>query len=174
MFKRFFSLILILLMCCSLSSAASYQTEHSHAKGNDETIMTSDYVLTAKVDPDLLDRLFGASDEIISGSTIELLEYFLGSPFMWEQTFSPSSIPNYEPMDFSNHKAYRELITREDLLETLDNYAKSILQGSKSDEPDKVKFEKLLIQPDVVLLISDLTDITAVYPSLQSIFNNLE
>ena len=193
MFKKIFSMVLVFLICCSTSITVFAQAEHSHVEENDasngneetaiinvtspspgivvtdaEMIIASDCVQTATADSEYLEWLLGASDEIISASTIELLEYFLKSPFMGQQVYSCFSTPNNREIDFSCHEAFRELISREDCVESLESYAESILCGSKSDELDIAKFEKLLAQPSVESLISDS------YPNLRSIYTASE
>lgn len=195
MFKKIFPVVLFFLMCCSLSVTAFSQEECSHAEGNDvsngdakpafidvtslspgiiitdaELIIASNCVQTTTVDSEYLAWLLGAPEGIISSSTPELLKYFLQSPFMGQQVYSCSSTLNNEGIDFSCHEAFRELISREDFAEELEHYAESILYGPISDELDKTKFEKLLVQPLVKSLVSDLTDTAASYPYLQSIY----
>lgn len=192
-------MLLVFLVCCSTSITVSSQAEHSHVEENDvsngnqepaiinvtslspgivitdaEMVIASNCVQTATADPEYLEWLLGAPDEILSSSTLELLEFFLCSPFMGQQVYSCSSTLNNEDIDFSCHEAFRELISREDCIEALENYAGSILCGSKSDELDKTKFEKLLIQPFVKSLISDLADTATSYPNLRSIYTTSE
>lgn len=135
-----------------------------------ETVINSDYVMTAKVDSEYLEWIFGAPEEIISASTIELLEYFLGSPFMGQQIFSCSSTSKKREIDFSCHEAFRELISREDCVEVLERYSGSILYSSENDELDRTKFERLLSQPLVKSIISDLPSASTSCPNLQGIY----
>lgn len=119
MFKKIFSMILAFLLCCSTSITVFAQAEHSHVEendasnGNEETaiinvtsstpeivttddgmFIDSDYVFTATADPEYWDWLVGTPDEILSASTIELLEYFLNSRFMGQEVYSCSSTLN--------------------------------------------------------------------------------
>lgn len=195
MFKKIISLILVVLVCCSTAMTVFVQAENSHVEENNvsngneepsitnaklisseivaeepETVISSDYVMTASVDSEYFEWLLCVPDEIISASTIELLEYFLKSPFMGQQIFSCSSTLEEREIDFSCHEAFRELISREDCIDVLENYAESILNGSKSDELDRTKFEKLLAQPLVKSIISDLPSIATRCPNLQSLY----
>lgn len=126
------------------------------------------------MNPDYSEWLLGAPDEIISASTTELLEYFLKSPFMGQRIYSCSSVPDYNEIDFSCHKAFRELISREDCIDTLENYAGNILRGAESAESDKIGFAKLLTQPSVKTLIDDLADTATDYPNLRNMYTAAE
>lgn len=199
MFKKFFSLVLVVLLCCSTPMNVFAQTEHSHVEGNDvsngnegsaitntmslssemieeesETVINSDYVMTTNVDSEYLEWLLGVPDEIISASTIEVLEYFLESPFMGQQIFSCSSTFEEREIDFSCHEAFRELVSREDCIEVLESFAGSILYSPENDELNLSKFEKLLSQPLVESLLSDLTSSADGYPNLQSMYTQSE
>lgn len=171
MVKKNISMILALLICCSTLIAVFAQADHSHieesdvsSNGHEEpaavnatspspgTVITGpemgidlNYVFTAAADGEYLEWLLGAPDEILSASTMELLDYFLNTPFMGQQVYSCSSTPNEREIDFSCHEAFRELISREDFTEAVDAYAESILSGSKIDELDKAAFERLLV-----------------------------
>ena len=190
MFKKFLSIILVFLMCCAALVTVFAQSEHLHAEENsasgvseeyaatdvtgassgivtagDRLAINPDYLLTAKVDPDYLEWIFGAPDEILSASTMELLEYFLDTPFLQQQFFVYST-PVKPEIDFSCHKAFRELISRDDFVETLENYAGSILHGLKSDKFDIAGFDEILAQPSVKSIISDSTYSADSYPNL--------
>ena len=198
MFKKILSIILVFLMCCAALVTVFAQSEHLHAEENsasgvseeyaatdvtgasyvivtagDRLAINPDYLLTAKVDPDYLEWIFGAPDEILSASTMELLEYFLDTPFLQQQFFVYST-PVKPEIDFSCHKAFRELISRDDFVETLENYAGSILHGLKNDEFDIAGFDEILAQPSVKSIISDSTYSADSYPNLQSIYTAFE
>lgn len=187
MFKKIFSMMLVFLLCCSASITVFAQAEHSHVEENDASIgneetaiinvtsptseIDSDYVFTATADPKYWDWLVGAPDEILSASTIELLEYFLNSRFVEQSIYSYASSTMYKrELGFSSSEAFRELISRDDFMETLEIYAESILNGSNSSEQDKFKFEKLLSQPSVKSLIADSEYSATNYPNLRSIY----
>ena len=193
MYKKFFPLMLAVLICCSTSMTVFARTEYSHVEENDvsnvseepeitnatplspeividEPEIVIDYALIASANAKYTEWLFSVPDEIMSASTIELLEYFLESQFMGQQIFSFSSTPRKRKIDFSRHEAFRELISREDFIEALESYAGSILYSSERDELDIAKFEKLLAQPLVKSIISDLPSTAASCPNLQSIY----
>lgn len=199
MFRKIFPMILAFLLCCSVSITVFAQAEHSYVEENDTsngneetaiinvtspspgivvtdagTAIASDYVQTATADPEFVDWILGAPDEIMSASTIELLEYFLNSRFMGQEVYSCSSTLSNRKSDFSCHEAFRELISREDCMKALEDYAESIINGSKSGELDKIKFEKLLVQPLVESLISDSEYDATSYPNLRSIYTTSE
>ena len=201
MFRRILSIVLVFLLCCSITITTSAQTEHSHieendaSNGNEETAtinatssssemvmadteiaIAPDCLFTATADPEYLEWLYGAPDAIISASTVELLEYFLETPFMGQQVFSclsTSSTANNNEVDFSCHEAFRELISREDFLVALESYAERILNASDSSELEINTFEKLLVEPSVESLASDLECSADRYPNLQSIYATL-
>lgn len=177
MFKKIFSILLVFLLCCSTSIILFAQTKPSRVEETeiiDPTSVSSDYVMTVNVDSEYLEWLLGVPDEIVSASTIELLEYFLESPFVGQQIYSCSSSFEEREIDFSCHEAFRELISREDFMEALENYAESILCSLKSSERDRAAFEKLLAQPHVESLISDSEHIATSYPNLRSIYTTSE
>lgn len=187
MFKKIFSMMLVFLLCCSASITVFALAEHSHVEendafsGNEETAIInvtsptseidSDYVFTVTADSEYWDWLVGAPDEILSASTIELLEYFLNSRFVEQTIYSYASSTMYKrELGFSCSEAFRELISRDDFMEALEIYAESILSSSESSEQDKFKFEKLLAQPSVKSLISDSEYSAINYPNLLSIY----
>ncbi len=199
MFKKIFSLTLAILLCCSTPITVFTQAEHSHIEENyvsngidesaitntaslsseivteeSETVINSDYVLTTSLDSEYLEWLLGAPDEIMSTTTFELLDYFLKSPFMGQQIFSVSATPADREIDFSCHEAFRELISREDCIEVLESYAGSILYGSEKNELDITKLEKLLAQPSIKSIVSDLSSTASSCPNLQSIYSASE
>ncbi len=199
MFKKFLSIILVFLMCCAASITVFAHSEHLHAEENSASGVSEEYAATdvtgassgivtagdrLAINPDFvydtitvkseyLERLHDAPDEILSASTMELLKYFLDTPFLQQQFFVYST-PVKPEIDFSRHKAFRELISRDDFVETLENYAGSILHGLKSDKFDIAGFDEILAQPSVKSIISDSTYSADSYPNLQSIYTAFE
>ena len=176
MFKKVFSAILVLFVCCSASIVIFSQAEQPPVEENRtdaETAFDLRNAQTATADAEYLEWLLGAPDEILSSSTAQLLEFFLASSFMGQQIYSCSSTTNSTESDFSCHKAFRELVLREDLVQALEDYAESILNGSKRSELEKAKFEKLLAHPFVKSLLFDSESTAADHPNLQSIYNCL-
>ncbi len=198
MLKKFFSLVLVILICCSTSLNVFAQTEHLHVEennvsnGNEEPAVTdtstlcsgsviedseivgnSDYLFVTYADSEYLEWLLGVPDEIKCASTSELLEYFLQSPFMGQQIYSSSTFEERE-IDFSCHEAFRELVSREDCIEVLENYVGTILYSSENDELDIAKFEKLLAQPSVGSILFESPSAAESCPNLQSIYTQSE
>lgn len=197
MFKKFLSIILVFLMCCAALVTVFAQSEHLHAEENSASGVSEEYAATdvtgassgivtegdrLAINPDFvyytvtvkseyLEWLHDAPDEILSAPTMELLEYFLDTPFMGQQIFSLSSTFEKTETDFSCHKAFRELISRDDFTEALESYAGSILHGLKNDEFDIAGFDEILAQPSVKSIISDSTYSADSYPNLQIILN---
>ncbi len=199
MFKKIFSVILVLIICCSISITVFSQTDHSHAERNapaaldagsaiDDSIAPDheakitdwEVYIIPEEDPEFWEESHGAPDEVLSGSTSELLEYFLQTQFIRQRLYSEvyassfSAIPT-EDFDYSVHEAFRELISREDFLEVLEDHAKTIPDASKSDDDeDKRMIEKILAQPRVRSLVSDSANAAYEYPNLQSMYAALD
>ena len=197
MFKKIFFIALAVLISCSALVLAFAQTKRSPAEENtaangseghsadtaplssgivtEESGIMNDpaYLFTASADPEYLEWLLAVPDEIKCASTGELLGYFLESPFMGQQLYSSSTFEVRE-IDFSCHEAFRELVSREDCIEVLEQYAGSFLNDSEYNEPDLAKFEKLLAQPSVRSLLSDLPAAAESCPNLQRIYTRSE
>ncbi len=166
MIKKLLSItMLIFLTCFSLSAVACSNTKPSDE--NDEY---------AADEAELWEWKYGAPDEVLSGSTSELLEFFLQSNYMWMELAyegflsSPPTTP-HEP-DFTCHEAFAELITRDDLPKVLEEYAGKILRGkfdvNYTISGDETSFDKVLKQPSVKSLLTDLTDM----PNLQKMYDS--
>lgn len=193
MFKRIFSLTLALLICCTASITVFSQAEHSHAEENDvsdvneaaqginasstsfesatgDVKIDSEYIMTGTANSEYWEWLNGAPDEVLSGSTAEVLEYFLNSNFLGQQVLSCSSTPRKTEIDFSCHEAFREFISREDCIEVLESYAGSLLSSLEDDEFEITKLEEVLSALSMKPLLSDLES----YPELQSMYTEVE
>ncbi len=111
-------------------------------------------------DSGYLDMLYGAPEEILNGGTSELLEYFLESKYLAQETFdfavSSPNVSNKES-DFTLNAVYRELIKREDLPEIITEYAKRF-DNADADDYDRIKFAKLLDQPHMKWIVPELSD----------------
>jgi hypothetical protein len=68
--------------------------------------------------------IYSAPDDILNGTTSGLLEYFLDSLFLHQDIYSRSTIGGTYKSDYTCHAAFKELVSRKDLLQTLENYAK--------------------------------------------------
>ena len=201
MFKKFLSIMLVFIICCSTSITVFTQEERSHIEGNDvsansanneesvtdnvnsnstdtDTVTDSDYVHT-ETGSDYLQWLRSAPDEILTASTAELLEYFMNSQFLFQEVFCihrSTFDDNYE-VDLSDHEAFGELISREDLIDALDDYAETILYDSENNELaewDRTAFEELIAQPNIASLVYDLAHTDANYSNLQSIYTTTD
>lgn len=198
MIKKLFCVFLVFVMCFSLSTVTSARTTSYIAEKNesindnmkllDSEEASSDletatenrlyidpkYIRTIVVDTEKRGWLYNIPNEVMVGPTSELLEYFLQSNYMFEQVFSCSSVFSEKgEEDFSRNMAFRELIARDDFVESLDAYAKEILNGKKDIGFNKVVFQKVINQPAVQLLVADLAD-TADYPNLQTMYADVD
>ena len=198
MFKKITSLILVFLLSCltpiTVFSAAApllveendvltpqeesqfaglnANTSESITTESDQLLLDPEYIITTKVDSEYAKWLCSAPDEILSASTIELLEYFIQTPFMGQQvlTLLSSPVPNSNKKpDYTCHEAFRELISRDDFIDALEIYAAKKLCTSASDELnyDNKVFEKLLTESSVDALLSAPAYSTADHPNLQ-------
>ena len=72
-----------------------------------------------------MEWLYGVPEDLRSASTLDLLDYFLKSPFIGQQLYPVSSIFNgsKQKADFTAHEAFLELLSREDFVYELENYA---------------------------------------------------
>jgi hypothetical protein len=88
-------------------------------------------------------------DEILSASTEDLLSYFLNSPYMSAQMntlcYSAPGVPR--SYDFTDHPAFAELLTRDDLPTALRSYELSLTNNADSYEYRA--FQKLIEQPAI-------------------------
>lgn len=105
-------------------------------------------------------------DEVLGLPTDELLDYFLNSRYLKELTYayyvSSSSDGTAPEADFSNNKAFKELIARDDLVPLLEAYAGELLLHAEKDNAeykDAVnRFSKLMSQDRVVELVKASSD----------------
>ncbi len=188
MIKKLLSVVMLIsLICFSLSAAACSKTQSTENNDNNAENSLSSNTHPSRVDFDpstgmyttylneeYAERLYGASDEVLSSSTSELLEYFLQSFFMNQELMREaylSSVPEepYEP-DYSCNEAFAELLIRDDLTEVLEKYAGKILRGkfdvNYTISGDETSFDKVLKQQSVKSLLTDLTDM----PNLQKMY----
>ena len=120
------------------------------------------YVVETQGDPDAYlkwqKRVFAFSDEMLLASTEELLTCFLGSPYMQDVTLCgyASSIPDHlRPIrDFSEHIAFAELLTRDDLSSVLCEFEEKLSENPYSLEYRALK--KVMEQPTVKELFINL------------------
>lgn len=159
MYKRITSLMLAFLLCCftmfAVSSGAEYTNAETVADGTEQSV-----------------GLLDAPDKIISASTADLLGYFLQTPFVTQAAYP--SVNEDDEVNFSCHKAYRELVLREDCLDVLESYAANILRGSKIDATTKANFEKLAVQHFVASSVFDPKNTDESYPNLRKMYTDIQ
>lgn len=108
-------------------------------------------------------------EEVLSGPTDALLEYFLESKFLAERTYarfiSSLSSGRVNEINFMTNEAYKELITRDDLVPLLEAYAGELLRAREenaADEDAEKKFAKLMSQDGITELVkAQITDTNA-------------
>jgi len=161
-------MFLSLLLCFSLTASIPAKTADSNRLENRITTVDPDETFfTAKVDPDYLKWMNEAPVEVLKGSTSELLEYFLQSRFLMQCFFSSSSF-DIISIDFTQHEAFNEFISRKDCLAVLENYAKEIQLDNETDYFAKEKLRLILEQSDIkAYLENSIAD----YPHLKSFIN---
>lgn len=204
MFKKITSLIMVFLLCCltpiAAFSEAGYspteendpssdnvaQKDHaltdSNANTNETTTFQNvqmrinpEYLITIQADPEYLEMLRSAPDEILSASTIELLEYFIQTPFMQQEAHPMymSSLISYPHIDYTSFEAFRELIARDDFTDALEMYAANICDTSMNnlEDIDTAAFEMILGQASVISIMSSPTYNAADHPNIQRVFD---
>lgn len=159
MYKKITSLMLAFLMCCftifAVSSGAAYTDAEALADGTEQSA-----------------GLLGAPDKILSASTADLLGYFLQTSFVTQAAYP--SVNEDDEVNFSCHKAYRELVFREDCLDVLESYAANVLGGSKIDATTKANFEKLVVQRFVASSVFDPKNTDESYPNLRKMYTDIK
>lgn len=158
------SAVCLLFVCGTSTVAASLPPSQ---------LINEEFVQTTTVNPDFMEWLYGMPKDLRSGTTVELLDYFLQSPFMGQQLYSCSSIreSDQKRANFTVHEAFFELISRKDFLAELENYAQSI--SGKSRSTDLHKIELILQQNTVREIISESACSSLDYPCLQNIYTAL-
>ena len=126
---------------------------------------------TMAMDPKLYAKLYSAPDEVLNGTTSELLEYFLDSPILREQVLSWSSTGEISKVDFSRNVAFKELVSRKDFLQILETYAKAALNGARSDAFAERKLEKILEQDSVKSAFLTTADSSLNYSVIASLYS---
>lgn len=159
MYKKITSLMLAFLMCCFSIFAVSSGAEYTNAE-------------TVADDTEQSVGLLDAPDKIISASTADLLGYFLQTPFVTQAAYP--SVNEDDEVNFSCHKAYRELVLRDDCLDVLESYAANILCGSKIDATVKANFEKLVVQHFVASSVFDPKNTDESYPNLRKMYTDIK
>ncbi len=171
--KKSFALLLVFLLCCNLSIPVFPQ--ETTAQGYvilEEPCAANGYTTTISGNPEYLKRLHSTPEAVLSGSTATLLEYFLEN--FAAQALSCSSTLNAQPLDLSYIPAFKELLTRADLLDALEAHAQSILHPAYDDglsRYHKAVFTGVLSQPAILAQISAASILSVRYPNLQSMYS---
>lgn len=94
-------------------------------------------------------------EEMLSASTAELLKYFLNSTYLIGQLgiLSSAQYENNEN-DFSKHKAFEELLNRDDLVPAIKEYA-SNLSTRENNLIELKPFQKFLDQIEIKEIIEN-------------------
>lgn len=159
MFKRCISLLLAMIVCFVLAPAVVLSAA-TNGK-TDETLENLTYKIP--VTDEYMEKVFGAPEEILNGSTEELLDYFLNSMFLASRTI-PLASSDYvaerqKNSDYTAHAAFRELLTRSDLVEVLANNVRNVYCEVTTDEY-MIKLLRNLVDhiPDEVIASAAETD----------------
>lgn len=177
--KRFLSVVLLLAITCALclnanasvsdgadlvSSNAAQASNISDPASSESYIFGDSFAYTYAV-PESIQALDHAPDEISTGDTKDFLEWFLTcDSIRMAVSGRLLSSPRVGPIDLSVYPAYRELITRTDLMPSIIAFLSE--NGDNIDE-FRGALSALLQQPEIQALMNDATGNTA------NLFNNL-
>ena len=109
---------------------------------SEDSVNEDPFLFTVYADPSLLNPF---SDEILSGTTEELLSHYLD--YLRMNMMFSSSPDGLRSCHFSDNPAFAELLTREDLIDTLRNYESSFEDVSETYQ--YAAFEEFMKQPAV-------------------------
>lgn len=100
-------------------------------------------------------------EEVLGGTTEELLDYFLHSDFVKARTLSYASTPGgVRKVDFTRNEAYKELLTRDDLVSELEKYSEKLLEAreaGRGNDTEESNFAKLMNQKQIAEIINGRT-----------------
>ena len=114
-------------------------------------------------DSTVITRIAAPSDgqvpeEVLGGTTEELLDYFLHSNFVKARTLSYASTPGgVRKVDFTHNEAYKELLTRDDLVSELEKYSEKLLEAreeGRGNDTEDANFAKLMNQKQIAEIIN--------------------
>ncbi len=157
MVKRIISVLMALVMCMTFTPTVFSVGELPSAtdgKAN-ETFEHETYKIP--VSDEYMEKLFGAPEEVLAGSTQELLDHFLDSLFLTFCISSSDSVgAETADLDFNDHAAFRELLTRDDFLEVLSLYVRNVYYKVTTDEYEIEKLYELVTHiPENYLISKD-------------------
>ena len=100
-------------------------------------------------DVSILEKLVSTPKEILSGSTKELLDYFLESDLLIFDSYSRSDLATKDTLfDYSVHPAFSELIKRTDVLPEIINKA-ALISTKNTSSIEQVVFMQFLNQHEI-------------------------
>lgn len=134
MIKRCLFLLLAIVVCFTFSPEIAVSAAIDDK--TNEPLENLTYMIP--VTEEYMEKVFGAPEEILNGSTEGLLEYFLNSMFLDSRTL-PLASSTYvaersQNADYTAHAAFRELMTRSDLTSVLANSVRSVYYEKITDE----------------------------------------
>lgn len=156
--------------------AVSNVIEDEETDSDVEINLSPEYVYTAEADPEWLEWLYGTPEAVLSGSTSDLLEYFINSSFIWMEAYCSSDIEwsSQSKTDYSCHAAFQELIARDDFLEALENYAACIQNGNTAEDlHEELRLKKILAQPFVEKLVTESRGTSCSIPNLERFYEDI-
>lgn len=118
---------------------------------------------------EILDYFYGISDDILSSDTEILLAEVIDSNFLRSSLLSDSSGPDTDDneVDFNLYKGFTELISRDDLLPSLDNFANKLSNDKSTDKEITVRLFRRLIKEIINALQLDTASIIKKYSYLR-------
>ncbi len=160
MIKKIISILMVFCLGASMTLPIFSGAEIATESPAEES--ASDEALRYKipVSEEYLARFFYAPEEVLSSSTPDLLDYFLGSLFMSNQTLPLSSSLDSEKksdeMDYMKNAAFRELMKREDLIDVVGLYVRNVYYKEITDEYEIEKLHAFVSHiPDEMLTFTD-------------------
>ena len=152
-----------------VASSATVEVEENESVS---AFINPEWICTGAWDSGYRDWLCSAPSEVLMGTTSELLEYFLESNFLGQHIFSVAPTSRVTKVDFTINEAFKELISRDDFIKTLEDYAKDVLNGTRSDVFAERKLEKILEQDSVKNVFFATADSSLNCPVIASLYSN--
>ncbi|MBE6609220.1 MAG: hypothetical protein E7634_00975 [Ruminococcaceae bacterium] len=128
-------------------------------------------IFSMSMDPELYEKLYSAPNEVLNGTTSDLLEYFLDSHILKQQLLPLSSTNKPYKLDFTPNIAFKELVSRKDFLQMLEQYAKDAINGTRSELFAERKLEKILEQDSVKAVFWETADSSLNYPVIANLYS---
>lgn len=160
--KRILALVLLLSVLAVFSLGSGALPANDLIKQEDE--QTNDvkhdsgdpYRYTYEVDPETYAPLYYIDEAKLVSDTASLLEEVLDSTFMRRQIVSFASSPDtLKPeFDYYSFKGFAELVTRDDLVIALEDYAERVFNNDIAELEVRV-FEELLKHESIKMLVAN-------------------